>query len=377
MNPLVSFIIAAYNAEEFIVECVESCLNQTYQPIEVVVTDDGSSDNTTVLLQKTYSLDPRVKLFKFSENKGKVAAFNHSYLNSNGKYIAIIGADDVNIGTRIEEQLKYMDKYDLVYCDLCSVNENRSKIIQHNVLGNNSGVNREIDFDEMILAPPTVGSIFMKRDLAGQIFPMPEKLSHEDWWIPLIASFFKNILFLNKVLYVYRIHDNNTSGLFTNYANEKDKLLKLEIRHLSYYQNVLEFLKIHNCVKFYQFIEMKICFLEWYKEKIILDTNPDLHNFKKKLEGIKLSLPDNDVPVFRWNHELLKELKRCLNFKLWKEGKLILQKLSLDKNSLWLDYKMCLLFRITDLESLRSSGFYRPISFLYSLNRYLKLHFPL
>ena len=58
-TPLVSFLMAAFNEERFVVACVASCLDQTYTPVEVCVTDDGSTDGTWDILQAAFGQDPR------------------------------------------------------------------------------------------------------------------------------------------------------------------------------------------------------------------------------------------------------------------------------------------------------------------------------
>ena len=84
--PLVSFIIAAYNEESYIEECITSCINQTYSNVEICITDDGSTDNTWNIINKYYSNNPakNLKIDRFHKNKGKIAAFNNSFAMSSG-----------------------------------------------------------------------------------------------------------------------------------------------------------------------------------------------------------------------------------------------------------------------------------------------------
>ena len=135
--PLISFIIAAYNEERFIADCIDSCLAQTYPNIEVCITDDGSTDGTWDILVKNYGNHSNVKLDKFKKNRGKVFAINNSYKNSQGAYIALMGADDVCFENRIENSYHFLreNNCDLVfgklfYCDekLSPVNYGQRKI---------------------------------------------------------------------------------------------------------------------------------------------------------------------------------------------------------------------------------------------------------
>lgn len=108
MNPNVSVVIPSYNHGKFIQECIQSVLNQTYQDFEIVITDDGSSDNTVSKIQE-FS-DSRIKLFKFPVNMGASIAANHCILNSNGKYIAMLNSDDVWLSNKLTMQVDYLEK---------------------------------------------------------------------------------------------------------------------------------------------------------------------------------------------------------------------------------------------------------------------------
>lgn len=107
-NPTVSVFIPSYNHEKYVEEAIESVLNQTYQDFEIIITDDGSSDNTVEVIKK-FS-DPRIKLFVFEENKGACTAANNCIINSKGKYIAYISSDDVWEPSKLETQVKFLDE---------------------------------------------------------------------------------------------------------------------------------------------------------------------------------------------------------------------------------------------------------------------------
>ena len=104
-QPLVSVIIPAYNAENFIVKTLESVLSQTYQNIEVLVVDDGSTDTTAKIVKSFSQKDNRVSLLQQS-NTGVAAARNLAILNSKGEYIAPIDADDIWYPQNLEKQVK-------------------------------------------------------------------------------------------------------------------------------------------------------------------------------------------------------------------------------------------------------------------------------
>lgn len=100
--PLVSIIIPVYNSERYIKEAVESALRQTYKNIEVIVIDDGSTDNTRKILE------PYIKnksiIYLYQENKGVAASRNKGILESTGSYISFLDSDDKYYPEKIEKQ---------------------------------------------------------------------------------------------------------------------------------------------------------------------------------------------------------------------------------------------------------------------------------
>ena len=108
MKDLVSVIIPAYNHEKYIKECIESVLNQTYKNLEIIVEDDCSTDKTRDVIRSIK--DERLKKIFSKKNKGAVDTMNDLTKKCNGKYIAVIGSDDVWYPTKIEEQVKIFKK---------------------------------------------------------------------------------------------------------------------------------------------------------------------------------------------------------------------------------------------------------------------------
>jgi glycosyltransferase involved in cell wall biosynthesis len=102
MPPLVSIIIPAFNYGRFITTAVESALSQTYLPVEVIVVDDGSTDNTRELLARYGN---RLK-YIYQDNKGLSAARNTGIRAAKGEWIALLDADDVWHQQKLKVQLK-------------------------------------------------------------------------------------------------------------------------------------------------------------------------------------------------------------------------------------------------------------------------------
>lgn len=106
MEPLVSVIMAAYNAEKTIGPAIRSILNQTYQNLELIIVDDASRDRTVEVVQ-SFS-DPRLKLIRNKVNLKQGLARNIAIDHAQGEFIAVNDADDLSMPTRLEKQVKFL-----------------------------------------------------------------------------------------------------------------------------------------------------------------------------------------------------------------------------------------------------------------------------
>lgn len=107
----VSIIMPYYNAVKYIFETVECIINQTYSDWELIIVDDCSpAPETEKVLQKVKELDPRIKVLKTSVNGGAALARNIGINLAKGRYLAFCDSDDWWYPTKIEDQLKFMEK---------------------------------------------------------------------------------------------------------------------------------------------------------------------------------------------------------------------------------------------------------------------------
>jgi len=104
----ISVLIAVYNAEETIKAAIESILTQTYQDFEIIVIDDGSTDNTVKIIESLN--DVRISIYKNSENLGQIKSLNRGVEYCKGKYIARTDADDISLPNRFMLQIKEFEK---------------------------------------------------------------------------------------------------------------------------------------------------------------------------------------------------------------------------------------------------------------------------
>lgn len=109
MTPLVSVIMAAYNAERHISASIESVINQTYANFELLVINDGSSDRTQSIIEEFCKRDSRIKLINNDKNLFVIKSRNIGIENAKGKYLAILDADDLAFPNRLEKQVEFLE----------------------------------------------------------------------------------------------------------------------------------------------------------------------------------------------------------------------------------------------------------------------------
>lgn len=111
-KPLVSVVIATYNMARYLPLAVRSVLDQTYKRIEVLIVDDGSTDDTQTVMEPFLD-NPRVR-YDTQENKGQATAKNHGVRESSGDYIAFLDADDIWALDKLDAQLPLLSRSETV-----------------------------------------------------------------------------------------------------------------------------------------------------------------------------------------------------------------------------------------------------------------------
>ena len=128
-KPKISIIMSVYNGMPYLKEAIESILIQTYRNFEFIIVDDASKDNTWPYLKSLR--DKRIKLIKNKKNLGLAASLNKALKKAQGDYIARMDADDVSLSTRLETQLRFLEKNSNI--DICGsfveVIDERGKLI--------------------------------------------------------------------------------------------------------------------------------------------------------------------------------------------------------------------------------------------------------
>lgn len=225
MQDLVSVIITVYNSQDYIGECLESIINQTYKNLEIICVEDCGNDNSITIIEKYIQNDNRIKLIKHKENRGCGGARNTGISNANGKYIYFIDGDDFIENNYIENLVNTIEKYNTdIVCNSKMLkyyknNENRNYYIKKE---DEFVLNTVFDFNESIvkkIMTSALCKIYKTDFLKSNNFYFPERLKFEDFaFLHILKTQVKNVVFIYDSTYYYRqregslIHQYKTKG---------------------------------------------------------------------------------------------------------------------------------------------------------------------
>lgn len=231
--PLVSVIVPCYNHQKYVRDAVKSILNQTYKNIELIVLDDGSTDNSPAILS---DLSNKYGFFyEHQINMGLNQTLNKGLSIAKGKYICPFASDDVMFLDRIEKQVNALESHpDMAVCagNMIAINENNEVLIKQKIRPS-----RELDFDDIFLshvAGPSAPTAMIRSSVIKEVGGYDPAIRIEDlyMWLKITYAGYK-ILVLNDLLSYYRQHSGN---FHSNYRAMYENELSI-IAHYSDHQN--------------------------------------------------------------------------------------------------------------------------------------------
>ena len=206
-NTLVSVLLSTYNSEESIGESIESLLSQTYKNLEILISDDGSTDSTKEICKKIQLKDERILFSSNKKNIGLTKSLNNLAQKASGSLIARHDADDISLPYRIEEQIEFMKKKKL---DAVTT---RSLVKQNNK--KRPGISFYIP-DKLLINrknPFIHGTLIIKKNVLQEIGYYDERFYYaQDYklFYDLLNKGYK-VKTLNKALYILNTENNISS----------------------------------------------------------------------------------------------------------------------------------------------------------------------
>lgn len=218
MNPKVSVIVPVYNTEKYIARCIESILNQSFKDYEIILIDDGSSDNSGNICDYYSEIDNRIKVIHI-ENNGVSFARNYAINISNGKYITFIDSDDIIDSDMLKTlyELLINNEVDMALCsykgkDNISLISKEDKLIKYTKeeACDMFFTNLEPFAPSFVWGRMIKKSLLKERKFREDIFLMEDALFN----IELILNCNNGIIFTTKQLYYYIQREGTASNTF-------------------------------------------------------------------------------------------------------------------------------------------------------------------
>lgn len=210
---MISVCLASYNGEKYIREQIVSILKQLSDEDELIISDDGSSDDTIEIIQSFG--DSRIKLIWNSDKKGIVGNFENALNNASGDYIFLSDQDDIWKENKVEKVLGYLTECDLVVHDAelidgngCFLGRNYYSILHHYT-----------SFLANLWKSRFLGCCMaFTKEVKNECLPIPSRLRSHDYWIGMYTLAKHKVCFVPDILLMYRRHENNVSS-----SSEKSK----------------------------------------------------------------------------------------------------------------------------------------------------------
>lgn len=230
-EPLITVIIPLYNTEDYISECIESIIGQSYSNLDILIVNDASTDNGPAIVEQFQQRDSRIRIINLKENGGVTNARNIGLDNAKGELIAWCDSDDVYYHRFIEIMLNVLYKTDVDFVECQSVTAQKFSIDLFKNIKSNSikyTIGDKNDFLKRFashqLQTSLWSKLFRKEAFTNFRFP-PNRLYEENLFYFFYSSRLKKAAYITDSLYFYR----SRPGSIMKKKGEKEFLEKIHL----------------------------------------------------------------------------------------------------------------------------------------------------
>lgn len=269
-NGIVSIIVPAYNAENYIRECIGSVLGQSYAKWELLIVDDGSTDETPVICKEYAAKDSRIHVF--SQIQGGVSAARNTGLrNASGEFIAFVDADDFLPENSLEIRVHAIQGADLAVCAIELLENNirtRAKTHLKSISWDKEGTLRNIALGgEFGYQGYTFNKLFRRTIIEEYGLAFPEGIAYNEdrLFCVCYALHCEKTTLLDEVVYIYR---QNSSSAMAALKNMTDLQFDRYMSEFEAYDRMLELLKGQKEIYY------RLCEDAWNRTTIYLSMVP-------------------------------------------------------------------------------------------------------
>ena len=228
-NYIISVAMATYNGEKYIKEQLDSILKQLNDNDEVIISDDGSTDNTLEIIN-SYN-DSRIKVFD-GPHKGVKQNFANAINYCTGKYIFLSDQDDVWMDNKVEMVLEKMEKgYNCVLHDAIVMDGNLSNILYDSFF---QFRNTSLGIIRNMIKNSYIGCCMcFDEKIKEKLSIIPDGINMHDQWIGILSERVGKVFLLKEKLIKYRRHDLNLSNMTS------DSFSKMIIKRIKFFYNYI------------------------------------------------------------------------------------------------------------------------------------------
>jgi glycosyltransferase involved in cell wall biosynthesis len=250
--PRVSVIIPTYNQASYLPEAIRSVLGQTFQDFEIIVVNDGSTDNTSQ--EMVNFSDPRIRYFS-QENRGPSAARNTGILASVGEYIAFLDSDDVWLPRKLELQVELLDSKPeaaLVYSDACLFDD-RTGAVTGKFLDGKRVFSGKVLKHLLSVQFIKTSTVVVRRgvfETVGRFDESMREVQDREMWLRIAHQF--NIEGTDIPLVMVRAHETNVSRNWEKVWVGRALVLSKAARTLALGPDELDILKKNLAIVYFQ-----------------------------------------------------------------------------------------------------------------------------
>lgn len=220
-EPLVTVLMPVYNGEQFLREAMESILNQTYQHLEFLIMNDGSTDNSVSVIE-TYK-DPRIRLEHNPCNMGIAATLNRGIQLARGKYIVRMDCDDISFPERIEKQVAFMESHPEIGISATNMETSWSKFEDQSPCGPD-----EVRFRLLFYCCFGHPSVIMRKDVLDKQQLFYRSVAAEDYDLWVRASWVTSLYKTEETLVFHREHPRQLTRTQTGEIHDSADHVRLK-----------------------------------------------------------------------------------------------------------------------------------------------------
>lgn len=215
---MVSVVCLCYNQQDFVIEAIQSVIHQTYSPIEIIVVDDASNDNSARIINEFCNAHPDIKFLALKINAGNCKAFNQALALANGEFIIDLAADDILLPERVEEGVNVLmrqgDEFGVHFSDAEYVDRDGKHLRFHSDSVSKENVPHGDVYKELIsryfVCAPTV---MCRKQVLDALGGYDESLAFEDFDFWMRSSRLYKYCYSDTILVKKRVVPRSKSHL--------------------------------------------------------------------------------------------------------------------------------------------------------------------